>query len=92
MGRTPTKGKQVDNLGNVQGTDVLGGYKVSKRDENTGSVSYYGEVQTDGSWIILRETPTGAVTVSEYASGTSNFDTNWTNRASLTYTNFDSLF
>jgi len=92
MGRVTTRAKSIDNLGNVAGSDVLAGYKPIQRDENPGGTSYYGMIASDGSWVILRETISSTVTTDAYAIGTSNFSSNWANRATLTYSSFDSLF
>lgn len=46
--------------------------------------SYIGyEHETDGSWYIYRRTRD--TNLREYASGSSDYLTNWTNRASLVY-------
>ena len=41
------------------------------------------ELTSDGSWYIYRRTR--ATNVREYATGASNYATNWTGRAGLTY-------
>lgn len=93
MGRTETRSRMVDTLDNIAGSDILAGYRVYKRDENVSpDVSYYGFVDSDGNWFIQRETPFGAITITEYARGTSNFETNWTGRGALTYLSFDQVF
>jgi len=44
---------------------------------------YYSFVAPNGSWYILRDNQTlGTI---RYTKGKSNYTTNWTNRASLTY-------
>lgn len=91
MGKIETRSKTVDNLGNVAGADVVAGYKVYKRDEDS-NPRYYGFIDTDGNWYIQRDTLTAAVTVTEYVRGTSDFSTNWDNRATQTYAPFNSVF
>ena len=79
-----------DTLGNKidpavkQPTD---GYNITQLDDST--PAYYGFTDKDGNWFIMREEASGAY---RYARGTSSFSTNWTNRASLSYDYFDSVF
>lgn len=44
---------------------------------------YLGYIASDGAWYIARIT--NADSSFRYAKGTSDYVTNWTNRASLTY-------
>lgn len=90
--RTNSRGKQIDNLNNVAGSDVLAGYEPATRDENSGATSYYGFVDSDGNWYIMREVPTGSVTEDDFIRGTTNFATNWTGRAGLSYQKFNLVF
>lgn len=63
------------------------GYKISQVDDST--PAFYGFVRKDGAWFIMKEDSAGAY---RYTKGTSDFSTNWTNRASLTYDYFDIIF
>lgn len=63
------------------------GYKISQIDDAT--PSYYGFVEKTGKWFIMKDDGAGAY---RYTKGDSDFSTNWTNRASLTYGYFDSIF
>jgi hypothetical protein len=63
------------------------GYNISKIDD-TSSPAYYGFLNKDGGWFIMKEDG-GDYT---YARGDSNFSSNWANRASLTYGTFDEVF
>lgn len=51
--------------------------------ETTGTYQYIGSVATNGKWMIKRYTL--ATEVMRYATGTTDYPTNWTSRASLTY-------
>ncbi|OGD83148.1 hypothetical protein A2572_03825 [Candidatus Collierbacteria bacterium RIFOXYD1_FULL_40_9] len=64
------------------------GYKITEIDD-TSSPAYYGFVKKSGNWYIMREDSSGAY---RYTKGTTSFSTNWTNRASLTYDYFNSIF
>jgi hypothetical protein len=64
------------------------GYSISELDDSS-SPSYYGFVHKNGSWYISRESATGTY---RYSKGSSDFSTNWTNRASLSYNTFDVVF
>ncbi len=63
------------------------GYKISQIDDST--PAYYGFVNKEGEWFIMREDTSGNY---RYTKGATNFNTNWTNRASLSYDYFDIIF
>lgn len=63
------------------------GYRITEIDDST--TAYYGFVDKTGAWFIQREESSGAY---RYSKGTTSFSTNWTNRASLTYDYFDTIF
>lgn len=79
------------NPAEKQATD---GYKISKIDDTSSSTyAYYGFVNSDGAWYIQQETLSGVNTGSfQYYKGTANFSSNWTNRASFTYDDFEDIF
>lgn len=64
------------------------GYKISEVDDAS-SPAYYGFVDKTGAWFIMKEESSGAY---RYSKGSSNFSTNWTGRALLSYGYFDSIF
>ena len=64
------------------------GYKISEIDDAS-SPAYYGFVDKTGAWFVMKEDSSGAY---RYVKGNSNFSSNWTNRASLTYGYFDEIF
>lgn len=64
------------------------GYKISEIDE--GPVSYYGFINKDGAWLIMREDSNESNF--RYAKGDSNFPNNWSNRENLRYDYFYNLF
>lgn len=51
--------------------------------EKTNTYVYVGYEATSGQWFIYRRTV--ATNVREYSEGLTDYATNWTNRASLTY-------
>ncbi len=57
-------------------------YIIHEADEAS-DPRYYGYVDHRGSWIIMKQTTASGE--HRYASGKSNFATNWTGRAGLTY-------
>jgi len=63
------------------------GYRITELDDSV--PSYYGFVNKTGAWFIQREEASGA---NRYTKGTSDFATNWTGRAGLTYGYFDAVF
>lgn len=78
-----TTGVQIDPA-QLHPTD---GYKISQLDDST--PAFYGFVRKDAAWFIMRESSTGDY---RYTKGTTDFSTNWTNRATLTYNLFDIVF
>jgi hypothetical protein len=64
------------------------GYKITEIDDAS-SPAYYGFVDKNGAWFIMREDSSGGY---RYAKGSSNFAANWANRTSLTYDYFDAVF
>jgi len=63
------------------------GYNISQIDDSV--PSYFGFVNKDGGWFIMRE---GEDEAFLYAKGDSNFTKNWSNRVKLTYNYFDGVF
>lgn len=63
---------------------TLSGYVIADKDDD-GTPNYYGYVRPDGAWYILRETVLAGADKYEYARGDRGYETNWTNRAGLTY-------
>ncbi len=66
--------------------DPLAKYKASDMDE--ASISYYGFLDADGNWYIMKITNTTI----RYAKGSSNYADNWNGRATLTYNYFSEVF
>ena len=77
-------GKQIDPA-ERQPTD---GYKISEVDN--GETTYYGFIDKDGAWYIMKEDPsTGSF---RYARAESNFAGNWAGRERLKYDYFHNVF
>jgi len=84
-----------DSLGNEidpaekQPTD---GYNITELDDST--PSYYGFMNKEGAWFIMKEDPAHPVDVPyySYVKGDSSFSTNWTSRATLSYDYFNNTF
>jgi hypothetical protein len=64
------------------------GYNITEIDDLP-PTSYYGFVHKNGNWYIAKEDNSGTY---RYAKGSSSFSTNWTNRATLTYGYFNTVF
>ena len=62
---------------------ILEGMKVVDVANAEGGYNYYGNIRKNGEWAIMRENT--AQTQYRFKLGASNYATNWTNRASLTY-------
>ena len=67
--------------------DALSLYKIS---DTYGA--YYGYLKADGGWYIMRETVSGDATAYRYASGASDYSSNWAARESLSYGYFSETF
>ena len=65
------------------------GYQVSDMDT---AGPYYGYIDAEGRWYIMKETTSGTVTSYRFIKGTSDYATNWTGRAGLTYDTFNNVF
>lgn len=63
--------------------NYLSGYDICEVRESETGYNYYGFTRPGGSWRILREKTDG--TEYRLAIGKSDFETNFTNRASLSY-------
>lgn len=69
---------------------VFQNYQVNNTDDAGGGVTYVGKAKIDGKWLIEKLTEAADDIVKVYANesnniGTSAYTTAWTNRASLTY-------
>lgn len=67
----------------------LAGYMISDIDDGS-NPKYYGFIDRDSNWYILEENTTNKTY--RYVKGVSGYTTNWTNRASLTYDYFNTVF
>jgi hypothetical protein len=73
---------------NTSVADPTSMYKISDMIEDT--VSYYGHVNHDGSWYIMKWNQSAGTF--RYAAGKSSYSLNWTDRANLGYDYFDLIF
>jgi hypothetical protein len=64
--------------------NILDDKLIVNVDTANGGFDYFGYLRKDGSWAIMKSTTSTAAVVT-YAIGSSDYSTNWTNRASLTY-------
>lgn len=78
-----SSGNQIDPA-EKQPTD---GYNIAEVDDST--PAYYGFVNKDGAWYILKEDASGGY---RYYNGSSNFSAGWSDRATHTYDYFDVVF
>jgi hypothetical protein len=71
----------------VSGINQIDSYVISDLDE-AGATKYYGFLDASGNWYILQLTTTAA----RYIKGATDYATNWTNRAGLTYDYYNVIF
>jgi len=72
--------------------DPMYGFKAARAQDAGAYPYYYGMLNEDGDWIIIRESRSSSVSTYEYAKGSGSFSTNWNNRAGLTYAEYDVVF
>lgn len=81
-----TAGNKIDPAQN----QPLDGYRISEVDDSDISFSFYGFINKDGAWFIMKgDADTGSF---RYAKGNSNFPNNWARRKDLNYDYFYKLF
>lgn len=88
MARTSSKVSTVDELGNVASSSLVAGYESANKDETDPATCYYGFIDSDGNWYVQRVTTTDI----DFSAGTTSYATNWTDRANLVYSKFNSAF
>jgi hypothetical protein len=70
--------------------DPFRGYGLYAVDSEDATYFYIMYQNTSAAWIVIKITLATGVTT--YATGTSDASTNWTNRDSLTYADYDTTF
>ena len=88
----PSEGSHISLeplLNNWRSILALAGYQISDQ-EVTGSTSYYGYLDKDGKWYIMRAVISSTVTAYTYAAGADGYD--FSNRAAESYASFDTTF
>jgi hypothetical protein len=76
------------NQTNVSAASQTEGYKISEI--YSGEFTYYGFVNPEGNWYIMKEDPTAGSF--RYFKGVSEFSKNWNNRENLKYDYFHKVF
>lgn len=71
--------------------DVLDCYQTSDIDKASATITYIGATDRAGNWYIKKIDETTGITM-RFIKGDTNYTTNWTNRASLTYDYFYNTF
>lgn len=61
--------------------------------EAEGAVNYYGFINAQGSWYIMRETITAGIAHYDFARGQgTGYSTAWTNKATQDYEEFHGFY
>jgi len=69
------------------------GYRIAELDDTSDpSNSYYGFVNKDGDWFILREASDGEYKYFKKLITNGSFSSEWVNRGGFTYQYFDAIF
>lgn len=69
----------------------LEGYQIADKDDDL-TPNYYGFIDKNGNWYIMREVISAGADTYRFIAGSSDYTTNWTNRAGLSYDYFYSIF
>lgn len=100
--REDSEGKPAIAVVNPDGSNIGGGssspdtplsiYTYIQKDLTNGTYKYYGyaDANTAGAWAIKRVTR--STNLAEFIKGTTDYSTNWTGRAGLSYTDIWSTF
>ncbi|MEN6414367.1 MAG: hypothetical protein ABFC84_16640 [Veillonellales bacterium] len=81
----------IGSGGDVLGSDPTAKYKISDVDADA-AVKYYGYLDADGNWYIMKEETTTGDQTYTYCKGATAYATAWTGRAGLTYDIFSEIF
>jgi hypothetical protein len=65
-------------------------YTYVQKDTDGTTYKYYGYMKSDGGWYIKRITI--STNLAEFVTGASDYSTNWTGRAGLSYTPYSDAF
>ncbi len=77
----------------TEGGDPLTGYKAARSQDSGAFPHFFGLVNEDEDWVIIRESRTTNVSTFEYAAGSGTFATNWNNRATtIVYAEYFDVF
>jgi hypothetical protein len=86
---------ETTGLENAEGTKInpserqpMDGFQISEVDDDV--VSYYGFMNKDGQWIIMRDDTENSSF--RYAKGDSDFPGNWSKRTQIVYDYFSNIF
>lgn len=70
----------------------LTSYELSDWTDEVVNPQYHGFLRPDGGWVIKRIDASTSPRSVRFARGASDYATNWTGRAGLTYQTFDVVF
>lgn len=79
------------NLTSYLVATIFDNYHISDIDDAS-TVKYYGFVDADGNWYIMKEDTSVSPKTYRYVSGNVDYTTNFTDRASLSYNYFYGIF
>lgn len=76
----------ADSSGRLQTSSInpLNNYVLAE-DDSSGTTKYWGYVDVDGNWFIMRETTSNEIVSYRFTKGVSDFATNWASRTTESY-------
>jgi len=75
--------------GQIQTDTPLSSYTFADT-STSGDITYLGNLRADGAWYIKKYDKSAGTM--RYTKGSSNYPTNWINKASLSYDYYDVVF
>ncbi len=75
----------------ITNNESLDNFFLSDLDDAS-TPKFFGYTDKNENWYIMKESISSGITNFRYKKGTTDYETNWTNRASLTYDYFYNEF
>ena len=85
--------KSTEKILNQSSKTISGmsGYVLSNKDDDA-TPNYYGYLNTDGHWYIMKEVVSAGDDTYTFAKGTSGYSAAWSGRVGLSYDVYNVVF
>ena len=71
---------------------ILGTYKISDQDDADANTTYFGFVNNQQDWYLMKQVASGTETSYRYYKGSGGYSAAWTAHASTTYDYYFNIF